>query len=437
MALEDWIIVEQAAHKGGQGYVQKVHHRDNGRVGALKLLHAEPEPSTERRYRFLSEVSALRVLNGLGAPLVIDANETAWQDKNVKLYLVMEFIEGPTLTSLVSKSRPSLDQAILATKTVVSILGNGHRFLVHHRDIKPDNVMMRESSWDDPVLVDLGIAWYGGDAQTEFETPNGQELGNRFLRLPEYAPNGDHHDARSDLTMTAGLLYFMLAGMAPRQLVDQQGQHPHERFPSPFNSKLISDVRWRSVERFFYIAFQQDIGARFQTAGEVLEALARIDEAPKLNADDLEAELAKLRELSESKMMRDRAAAAPSMEKSSKTLSLELDRIWENAGLMAAAVYPRFTEHGATFVIECRVSLKGHDDPSVWFRHNVRLLDGRLIATWHVDQGSPEISHQGSAADTVGLEDALLAKSRQIAAEVIRLLMIKLQPPATLHFLEG
>jgi hypothetical protein len=51
----------------------------------------------ERRFRFLTEVSGLRALDGNGVPLVFEANEQLWREKEVELYLVMEFVEGPTL----------------------------------------------------------------------------------------------------------------------------------------------------------------------------------------------------------------------------------------------------------------------------------------------------------------------------------------------------
>ncbi len=106
MALEDWQFISTPSRRGGQREVRKVHHVAEGHDGALKQLHGEEAVKQEPRYRFLTEVSGLRAMNGNGVPTVLDANEEGWRDKAADLYLVMEFIEGPTLGELVRRERP-------------------------------------------------------------------------------------------------------------------------------------------------------------------------------------------------------------------------------------------------------------------------------------------------------------------------------------------
>jgi hypothetical protein len=67
-----------------------------------------------------------------------------------------------------------------------------------------------ESSPSRPVLIDFGMAWARPDEaqEAEFRTDTGQELGNRFLRLPEFSPGKDMHDLRSDVAMAAGVLLY-------------------------------------------------------------------------------------------------------------------------------------------------------------------------------------------------------------------------------------
>lgn len=121
VSLEDWIVEKgQKSRQGGQGTVVKVRHRLDGRVGALKRLH--DTKSEERRHRFLVEVSSLRVVHSDGIPVLYEANETEWQNPNADLYLVMEFIDGLTMTQLVDKRLPSLDQAVAATCKILAAL---------------------------------------------------------------------------------------------------------------------------------------------------------------------------------------------------------------------------------------------------------------------------------------------------------------------------
>lgn len=429
MALVDWIAVGNEPTEGGQGIVRKVKHQLNGRIGALKTLHPMEVEPTLRRYRFMNEVSSLKVLDGYGTPSVIEANEEYWREKEVVLYLVMDFIEGKTLKKLVDSSRPTLDQAINTTKKIVELLGRVHQLDIHHRDIKPENIMMRNGSWDDPVLVDLGIAWRRDDAQNKFNTPVAQEIGNRFLRVPEHAPQGDHRDARSDLTMAAGLLYFMLSQEYPRVLLDEQGRLPHERSRSRFESSVTSDSRWRSLKSFFHVSFQTGIDLRYKSAEEVLAALSRVSEGPSMTESDLQDEIKKLKEVLESTAIRDRDAVAPALKKSSKALASALDEYWKQAGLMGWMVHPTLTDGGTAFVIQGKITRQGHEYPFVYLRHNLNLLNGRLIGSWQLDEEQSETYYEGSAADSVGVEEALVGKSSEIARAVIRLLTEKLQTP--------
>lgn len=340
MALDDWVSVDEERRAGAQGYVQKVRHQADGRIGALKRLHGEASKQTERRYRFLMEVGGLRAMGGNGVPRVLEANEDEWKQKDVELYLVMEFIEGPTMAELVQKAPPSVDDAISATSRIVQVMGAGHQLPLHHRDLKPDNVIIRDARWEDPVLVDLGIAWHGAGSNAGFLTPEGKELGNRFLRLPEFAPGGDHRDARSDVAMAAGLLFFMLSGRAPRVLVDHAGRHPHELEPSPIRAEVLQDRRWPKLSSLFRIAFQQRLEARFQDAEELGRRLAQISEGPAVEPDGLDQEIARLHELANSAVARERTEAAPAMERASKDFCDELSRIGERLAFSGAARIP-------------------------------------------------------------------------------------------------
>lgn len=323
MALQDWVEGPAAPRRGGQGVVRQVHHTWDGRVGALKRLHPEAAVQRERRFRMLTEVSGLRAMNGNGVPHVLDANESEWLEGAEDLYLVMEFIDGPTMTEFVQHSAPNLDDALACTIRILDTLTAGHALPLHHRDLKPDNVIIRGGAWSDPVLVDLGIAWHGRE-EREFETPAGREMGNRFLRLPEFIPGGDHHDSRSDLAMTAGLLFYMLSGRAPRLPVDQHGLHPHQAEPSPIRREILEDTRWPALSRILTVAFQQNPQARHRDAGEMRRHLASLNETPMAIEDDLDREIARLRDLTSTAEAQQLARAGPAMVSANSNLYGEL-----------------------------------------------------------------------------------------------------------------
>lgn len=432
MALVDWIFVNHEAKAGGQGSVQKVRHGIDGRVGALKRLHDEVSNRTGGRYRFLTEVAGLRAMNGNGVPRVLEANEDQWKGEGAELYLVMEFIEGPTMTELVQKAPPGLDDAVGSVCKILETLSAGHKLPLHHRDLKPDNVILRSGRWNEPVLVDLGIAWHPRDERADFQTPKGIELGNRFLRLPEFAPGGKHRDARSDLALAAGLLFFMISGSAPRVLIDYDGLQPQEREPSVIGREVLEDERWMKLKNIFRVAFQHRLEARFSTAEEFASRLVAMSEKPAEPFDNLETELAKLREITDSAVVRERTEAAPSIDQANKKLCAELSRIWSSAGLQWGGQNPVFKNGGATNEFYCVVSRQGQEGPSVVFRHKIELSDGRVNVSWVIEDVIPTMEYKGPAGDADGLAASVLSKARILAAEVIRRLNVKLEPQANL-----
>jgi serine/threonine protein kinase len=186
---------------GGQGEVRKVARHADGCPGALKQLHEDHLKVTERRYRAKQEADALHVLDGHGTPKLLDGNTEHWKDKEVPLYVVVEWIAGQTLAKRVNGSPLPLDKALQIGQSLTEIVARCHELGIHHRDLKPDNVMLRGFQ-DEPILVDFGMSWTrpGEDDEPEFQTKEAQEIGNRFLRLPENAPGHHLHDARTDIT---------------------------------------------------------------------------------------------------------------------------------------------------------------------------------------------------------------------------------------------
>lgn len=433
MAIDEWLPSNGDKREGGQGYVQRVHHTLTGRVGALKRLHGDPARKTERRYRFLTEVGGLRAMAGNGVPRVLEANEGFWEDKSTELYVVMEFINGSTMTDLVQAAPPTLDEAVACTIRILSILASSHELSLNHRDLKPDNVMMRNCRWESPVLVDLGLAWHGTAADKGFKTPTDRELGNRFLRLPEFAPGGEHKDPRSDLAMAGGLLFFMLFGRAPRVLLDHKGRHPHEASTPPIHSAVLEDSRWPRLSRILRIAFQQRLEQRFKNADEFAARLMELNEESRMEPDDLEAEVARFRELTESSLARERTEVAPTMEKANTELCRVLSETWRSAGMQWGGQHPTFKNAGARNEFYCLVSQQGHSDPHVVFRHRIELRDGRLFASWEIDQATPVVYFEGPAADCDAMREKLMTKARQLAGLVIRELNGKLQPHSDLR----
>lgn len=434
MAFNDWQTLDKSSKSGGQGEVRKVIHRSTGAIGALKQLHPNNMKSSERRYRFFNEVGALKVLDGDGVPRFLDASESHWEDPDTPLYLVMEWIEGPTLAQEINGNPTTIDNAISASLRISHILERCHALPIYHRDLKPDNIVLRGRNWSDPVLVDFGMSWAKApDDESDFKTPKGQEIGNRFLRLPEHRIGGNHHDSRSDISMEVGLVFYMLCAKYPRSLEDELGQRPHEVYADSFPQTILGDARWSRIRRFFSVGFHPRLEARFQNISELQKWIKLIDDDTMSKAyDKLDEEIARLNDVLESAQARRIDEAAPAMTQANQAFLHDFGEIVRGAGLQMAGQNPVFKNRGAINEFYMVVSRRGTLEPFVYFQHRIALENEAFVASIRLERLINSEDHwqqyfSGPAADSEGLLQAAKGFVRTASAEVIRHLVTKFQ----------
>lgn len=267
-----WKIITQCG-SGGQGTThlcRRIDETDGQYV--IKLLSRQNVP--ERRARMVREVAALKTLNHANIQRYVDSNVDAFKDIDCKLYIVTEYIPGPTLEEYIKNNKISTENAIKAAATLLDAVAEGHKNDVIHRDIKPDNIIIRNGDITDPVLVDYGLSFNRAFPEFGFQTASGQHLGNRFLWLPELNTHGgERRSTATDLSQVAGLLFFMVTGCHPESLEDDSGLKPHKRQRvAPVFESLPDRVRFR-MNRVFERAFSVDISSRWQLAAEMSRAL--------------------------------------------------------------------------------------------------------------------------------------------------------------------
>ena len=270
---------------GGQGQVRKVRSVDSDAVGALKTPHLS-SLTTERRQRFARDARALADLSVPGVPQLLDDGTDGDEP-----YLVAEWVEGRTLQQA---GRADLDEACGLVLQLFRILASCHDSGIVHRDIKPLNVLIDGDNqlW----LVDFGMSWFV-EPVDDLKTETQVEIGNRFLRLPEHAAGTESKDARSDLTLAVGILFFLLSGSTPRTLLSQSSHMPHEGFAWP--EPITNHHRWPDIQRIFDRGLLVDIDLRFQRAQEVIDILVgsreRASPGPELHSlQDLKQLLARV-----------------------------------------------------------------------------------------------------------------------------------------------
>ncbi len=232
--------------------VRMVQSADGNTSGVLKILK-NPRDSV-RRYRLAREVQALEKLRDTeGIPRILDHNTTSLGEKEIPLYLVIERIEGVTL-SKEFRTPLNLDESLKLTIKICELVFRCHRCNVTHRDIKPDNIII-ERITGNVSLIDFGEAW-NEDQIPSLETDINAELGNRFLRLPEFTSGTEtKDDPRSDLTFVVGILFWLLTQKKPAQLLNAEPNPPHRRMESLLPEKIVSDTRWPFVRSIFDVGF--------------------------------------------------------------------------------------------------------------------------------------------------------------------------------------
>lgn len=272
---EKWEIVKPIGG-GGQGDTFLVKPKDSTILSqnfVLKKLKNQKDP--ERRKRMHREVAALSTLDCPGIPRLIESNSHQF-DSDVQLYMIGEFIEGKTLSQFLEyPAKPmKIGDAIALVLKLLETLQYCHNLGIVHRDIKPDNIIIRHNNIADPVVIDFSISFNESDADGTILTEPGQQLGNRFLALPELQVNSSmQRDPRADITQCCGILFFAIAGSPPVTLLDHEGRMPHQRPESQKAlSKSPSDLLAK-VNGIFDRAFGTHIDYRWQSIPELQQAL--------------------------------------------------------------------------------------------------------------------------------------------------------------------
>jgi eukaryotic-like serine/threonine-protein kinase len=198
--------------RGAMGVVYKARDPRIDRFVALKtinLVGASPEEALEYRERFFQEAQAVGRLVHPGIVTVFDVGE---EPESRTPYIVMEYVDGPSLNALLSEKggKLPLETALQLTEQLAEALDCAHGQGVVHRDIKPANILVNSNG--QAKITDFGIA----KLNLAHLTLPGHVLGTPAYMSPEQL-NGDPLDGRSDLFSLGVILYNMVSGYRPFQ----------------------------------------------------------------------------------------------------------------------------------------------------------------------------------------------------------------------------
>ena len=204
-------VITSLLGEGGMGKVYLARHSLIGRKAAVKILNPEISSDEESVSRFFTEA---RLVNDIRHPNIVEITDFG-QFSNYYC-IVMELLEGETLAARLKRTR-TLDEAtaVRIFRQVSSALGAAHEQGMVHRDVKPENIFLRNHpDYPDFVKVlDFGIAkLMGGNSAVGHHTKTGTVIGTPAYMSPEQCLGEASLDLRSDIYSLSVVLYEALTG---------------------------------------------------------------------------------------------------------------------------------------------------------------------------------------------------------------------------------
>jgi serine/threonine-protein kinase len=274
-------VIERIGH-GGMGVVYKIEHQRMGKIAAMKVLHRDLTSDAEVARRFRQEAQAVSRLTHPNTVQVFDFGLA-----DGALYLVMEYVRGQDLGTLVKSEGPlPFKRAARLFHQICSALSEAHALGVIHRDLKPENILVTgtRDGHDFAKVLDFGLAKLAEREDLAEITDSGSIVGTPYYMSPEQI-RGENIDARSDIYSLGALMYRVLTGEPPfraqspvgvltkhltAELVPPSTRRPELGIDPKLDALIDRAMRKRREERYAAVdELRADIERRYaDTTGE-------------------------------------------------------------------------------------------------------------------------------------------------------------------------
>jgi hypothetical protein len=261
--------LEGEVGRGGMATVWRATRRRDQSTVAIKVLRPVLAEAVGAR-RFLREIE---IAANTRSEFLVPLEESGQFDGLP--YYVMPFIKGESLRQrLLREQQLPIAEVVRIGRGIATALAALHRNGIIHRDVKPENVMLREGH--DVLVADYGIARALSSASNEVITSTGIVLGTPAYMSPEQA-GGNVVDARTDQYSWGCMIYEMLLGVQPfHGLTSQQviARHMHDAPPS---LRVVRPAIPESLEAVVRKAMGKAPADRFTDFDALIETLDRVD----------------------------------------------------------------------------------------------------------------------------------------------------------------
>ncbi len=259
--ISHYKIIEKLG-EGGMGVVYKAEDLTLRRMVALKFLPERVSASEPDKARFMQEAQAAAALNHPNICTIYGIEEQDGQT-----FIAMEFVDGQTLRE--KKGSISFKQAIDIGIQLADGLAVAHEKGIVHRDIKPDNIMIRKDGI--AQIMDFGLAKLRGVSRL---TKEGSTVGTAGYMSPEQV-HGQEADHRSDIFSLGVLLYELCTGQIPfKGLHETALAYEIVNVDAAPMSAVKPDLD-PELDRIVLECLEKEPSERYQSAAEISKDLKR------------------------------------------------------------------------------------------------------------------------------------------------------------------
>jgi eukaryotic-like serine/threonine-protein kinase len=256
--LNNTYRIEAILGRGGTSEVYRARSEISGRVVALKALKSE----FSRNEDYLVLMTREEDIREIRHDVIVRYYDNQRTDDG-RVYLVMDYIDGPGLDLKLKQGGMRAADLLKVARRVAEGLQAAHAKKIIHRDLSPDNIILRNGDPEQAVIIDFGIA---KDANVGAQTIVGNEFAGKYAYAAPEQLSGQT-DARADIYALGALLLAVYRGKAPNlgnnlmEVVRQKSL--------PLDTEGVPEPLKSLIDRMTHPDREQ----RLQSAAAVLEAL--------------------------------------------------------------------------------------------------------------------------------------------------------------------